>query len=72
LDSCARPEEQHLKGEVNITPYWRTLKTGGLLNDKYPCGIDGQRVLLESEGHTVVQKGKKIYVFDFERALAAI
>jgi hypothetical protein len=48
------------------------LKTGGLLNDKYPCGIDGQRVLLESEGHTVVQKGKKIYVFDFERALAAI
>ena len=65
-------EEQHLKGEVNITPYWRTLKTGGLLNDKYPGGIDGQRVLLESEGHTVVQKGKKVYVLDFEKALAAI
>jgi alkylated DNA nucleotide flippase Atl1 len=65
-------EEQHLKGEVNITPYWRTLKTGGLLNDKYPGGIDGQRLLLESEGHNVVQKGKKFYVFDFEKVLAAI
>ena len=65
-------EEQHLKGEVNITPYWRTLKTGGLLNNKYPGGIDGQRLLLESEGHTVVQKRKKFYVFDFEKALAAI
>jgi hypothetical protein len=65
-------EEQHLKGEVNITPYWRTLKTGGLLNDKYPGGIDGQRLLLENEGHTVVQKGKKFYVLDFEKALAAI
>jgi len=65
-------EEQHLKGKVDITPYWRTLKTGGLLNDKYPGGIDGQRLLLESEGHTVVQKGKKFYVLDFEKALATI
>ena len=65
-------EEQHLKGEVDITPYWRTLKTGGLLNNKYPGGIDGQRLLLESEGHTVVQKGKKVCVLDFENALAAI
>ena len=55
-------EEQKQKGAINITPYWRTLKTGGFLNEKYPGGIEVQKRLLEIEGHMVVQKGKKFLV----------
>lgn len=65
-------EEQRQNGEKDITPYWRTLKTGGLVNEKYPGGVETQKKLLESEGHTVVQKGKKVFVLDFEKALATI
>ncbi|MCK4320289.1 hypothetical protein KAW11_01620, partial [Candidatus Bathyarchaeota archaeon] len=31
-------EEERQKGEKDITPYWRTLKTGGVINPKYPGG----------------------------------
>lgn len=41
------------------TPYWRTLKTNGELNSKYPGGIENQKALLESEGHIIIQKGRK-------------
>jgi alkylated DNA nucleotide flippase Atl1 len=44
------------------TPYWRTLKKGGELNEKYPGGIENQRMRLEQEGHTVIQKGKRYFV----------
>ena len=47
------------------TPYWRTLKKDGELNEKYPDGIEGQKALLEAEGHTVIQKGKKYFVKDY-------
>jgi hypothetical protein len=47
------------------TPYWRTLKKDGELNEKYPDGIDGQKIHLEMEGHTVVQKGKRYFVKDY-------
>ena len=40
----------------DITPYWRTLKTNGELNNKYPEGIALQKRLLEEEGHTIIQK----------------
>src|SRR5579862_6575178 len=36
-------------GEVEITPYWRTLKSGGELNPKYPGGIAELKVRLEAE-----------------------
>ena len=65
-------EEQKEKGEKNITPYWRTLKTGGEINEKYPGGVDAQKKLLEKEGHKVVQKGKKYVVVDYEKSLAEI
>jgi alkylated DNA nucleotide flippase Atl1 len=65
-------EEQQLKGETDITPYWRTLKTGGSLNEKYPGGIEGQKKLLESEGHTVIQRGKRYVVLNYEKSLAQI
>lgn len=51
------------------TPYWRTLKANGELNEKYPGGIDAQKEKLEKEGHTIIQKGRKnirYYVKDYE------
>ncbi len=62
-------EEQRQQGEKNITPYWRTLKTGGVINVKYPGGVEGQKKLLEKEGHQVIQKGKKYIVADYEKSL---
>ena len=57
------------------TPYWRTLKANGELNAKYPGGIEGQKELLEQEGHTIIQKGRKnirYYVKDYEKSLFRI
>ena len=54
------------------TPYWRTLKANGELNEKYPGGIEAQRQKLEAEGHTVIQKGRKnirCYEKDYEKVL---
>lgn len=62
-------EEQREKGETDVTPYWRTLKEGGLINEKYPGGIEGQRMLLEKEGHKVVQKGRKFSVNRYQESL---
>jgi alkylated DNA nucleotide flippase Atl1 len=61
--------EATTEGEKNITPYWRTLKAGGVINEKYPGGVDAQKKLLEKEGHKVIQKGKKYVVVDFEKYL---
>jgi hypothetical protein len=47
------------------TPYWRTLKKDGELNEKYPEGIDGQKFKLEMEGHTVIRKGKRYFVKNY-------
>lgn len=54
------------------TPYWRTLKTDGELNAKYPGGVEAQKEKLESEGHIIIQKGKKnirYFVKDYEDSL---
>lgn len=54
------------------TPYWRTLKADGELNEKYPGGAQAQKERLEAEGHTIVQRGRKnirYYVKDYEKAL---
>jgi len=65
-------EEQREKGDKDTTPYWRTLKTGGMINPKYPGGVEAQKNLLEKEGHEVVQKGKKYVVVDYEKSLARL
>ena len=65
-------EEQRQKGEANLTPYWRTLKTGGVINEKYPGGVEGQKKLLQREGHQVVRKGSKYVVVDYEKLLAKV
>lgn len=54
------------------TPFWRTLKKDGELNEKYPEGVEGQKKRLEMEGHTVMQKGKRYFVKDYERSLFAL
>ncbi len=64
--AASAAEEAAAAGEKDITPYWRTLKAGGVINEKYPGGVAGQKVLLEQEGHKVIQKGKKSVVADFE------
>ena len=62
-------EESALAGETEITPYWRTLKAGGELNPKYPGGVARLKSLLEAEGHTIVVRGKRSFVVDFEQKL---
>ncbi|MCL2343092.1 MAG: MGMT family protein [Firmicutes bacterium] len=56
--------------EYDKIPYWRTLKAKGELNEKSPDGIDGQKLRLEAEGHTVVQRGTRYFVEGYEEKLA--
>ncbi|MDY3286504.1 MAG: methylated DNA-protein cysteine methyltransferase [Eubacteriales bacterium] len=54
------------------TPYWRTLKANGELNEKYPGGALAQKEKLEAEGHTVIPRGRtniRYYVKDYEKSL---
>ena len=62
-------EEEAAAGRKRITPYWRTLKTGGILNEKYPGGVEGQRKKLASEGHRILRKGKKYILEDLADSL---
>ncbi|MGL4575936.1 MAG: MGMT family protein [Burkholderiaceae bacterium] len=59
-------------GAKTITPFWRTLKSDGSLNEKYPGGTDYQRRMLEAEGHIVVQKGKRWLVQEFQEKLVKL
>ena len=67
-------EEAAAEGKKNITPYWRTLKSGGELNEKYPGGVESQAARLRAEGHTIEPaKGKKPpKIKDFEGALVEV
>lgn len=64
-------DEAAKAGRKRITPYWRTLKSGGELNPKYPGGVAALRKRLRAEGHEVVQRGKKFFVKDFAESLSA-
>lgn len=66
---AAAESESESAGAHRITPYWRTLKSGGELNPKYPGGIANLRRRLTSEGHKVVRRGKRFFVADFESRL---
>jgi alkylated DNA nucleotide flippase Atl1 len=57
------------KSPLTRIPYWRTLKTDGFLNDKYPGGAENQKKLLEKEGFKIIPRGKKFQVADFEKYL---
>jgi hypothetical protein len=66
MNIAARASAERMEDE---TPYWRTLKRDGELNEKYPDGIEGQKALLEAEGHTIIQKGKRYFVKDYVQKL---
>jgi hypothetical protein len=61
--------EAESEGRKRVTPYWRTLKSGGELNAKYPGGIVALRRRLAAEGHRVTRKGRRYFVAQFERVL---
>ena len=65
-------EESRTADEKDITPYWRTLKTGGELNPKYPGGVPALKKLLAAEGHRVTRRGNKFLVADYDKKLAAL
>jgi len=64
--------EDEADGKKRVVPYWRTLKSKGELNEKYPGGVEDQRRRLEGEGFTVVPRGKRFYVSEFEKRLARL
>ena len=67
---AANAAEEDIKaGNKKFTPFWRTLKEGGVINEKYPGGIERQTILLKLEGHDIKQKGKKWVVENWEEKL---
>ena len=67
--SANAAEEEKAEGKREITPYWRTLRSEGELNEKYPGGIESQAKHLKEEGYIIESKGKKVRVKDFEKYL---
>ena len=63
--------EDVAEGRKDITPYWRTLKGKGELNEKFPGGITAQAAKLKSEGHIIEfdKAGKPKRVKDWESKL---
>lgn len=58
-------EEKKAHRDLGI-PYWRTLKSDGMLNEKFPGGVESHKALLENEGFKLVQKGKKFFVENYQ------
>jgi alkylated DNA nucleotide flippase Atl1 len=53
-------------------PYWRTLKSKGELNPKFPNAPEEQIALLEKEGFEIIKKGVKnikYFVKDYDKYL---
>jgi alkylated DNA nucleotide flippase Atl1 len=67
--AAAAAEEMRAQGCVDVTPYWRTLKAGGKLNEKYPGGMEAQKAMLEAEGFTVTLHKGAYIVRDYQQAL---
>jgi hypothetical protein len=62
-------KEDRRAGKSRITPYWRVLREGGRLNEKYSGGAVAQAGQLKAEGHEVKWLGKGCGVVEFERGL---
>ncbi len=67
-------EEDKEEGNKDITPYWRTMKGKGELNEKYPGGVADQAKKLKAEGHEIEKdrSGNPKRVKDWENKLANI
>ena len=64
--------EAEAAGKKRTTAYWRTLKTGGELNPKYPGGVAELKRKLVAEGHRILKKRNRFFVEDFANKLAAL
>ncbi len=70
---AARAAEEELKeGKKRVTPYWRTIKSNGIINEKYPGGIAAQKKILKQEGHIILSKGKNYIVENYQNKLLKI
>lgn len=67
-------EEDIADGKKDITPYWRTIKSKGELNEKYPGGLEEQSKKLKSEGHEIEKDraGNPKRVKDWESKLVKV
>jgi len=67
-------EEARAQGRTSTTPYWRTLKSKGELNSKYPGGVKAQAAHLKEEGHIIERRGHKgsLGVKDFQSRLVSV
>lgn len=68
-------EEVIARGEKSALikiPYWRTLKSDGFLNEKYPGGQEAQKRLLEKEGFKIIARGKKYQVTEYSNFIVKI
>jgi hypothetical protein len=70
--SAHAADEAAFGSQKGITPYWRTLRSDGTLNPKYPGGVMAQAARLEAEGHVVERfKGNRLpKVKDYQKKLA--
>lgn len=64
--------EAAAQGKKGTTAYWRTLKSSGEVNLKYPGGLMALRRKLAAEGHKVLQKRKRAFVENFDAKLATL
>lgn len=62
-------EEAATAGKDLAVPYWRTLKSDGFLNEKYPGGPERHKALLEKEGFRILNRGKKYFVDNYQNYL---
>jgi len=71
--TAANAAEEAVKGGTSLDiPYWRTLKSEGFLNEKYPGGQEAHKGLLEKENFKVIARGKKFQVVEYERYLTKL
>jgi alkylated DNA nucleotide flippase Atl1 len=61
--------EDEAEGKKRITPFWRTLKTSGEVNPKYPGGVPVLAKRLRAEGHQIITKGRRTLVAGYEKRL---
>jgi len=64
-------EEDANRGQSEISPYWRVIRSDGSLNEKLPGGVEAQAARLREEGHRIesVNAREPPRVADFERSL---
>ncbi|MBL0897190.1 MAG: MGMT family protein [Reyranella sp.] len=69
VNMCARAaEDRRSRGEDpgKLTPWWRVLKRGGLLNPKLPGGVERQKALLAEDDVHASPLRRQLAVYDYE------